>query len=153
MCPLTLQPIHDSVQNANMPSGSVLNYIVLWSNVQFPSTRNSIHMVIDKSTWLPINTPACVQVDSSAAVPTHDSHGVSHCSVCSPLHTDCLSLDGSRSYSDLPNVGWNSRKNWKRWPSWPSRALPALLAHLMIPVSQPTQQDCPTTTQLMAVRR
>ena len=49
----------------------------------------------------------------SAVLPTHDSHGVSHFSVCSPRHTDYLSLDGSRSHSDLPTVGWNSRKKWK----------------------------------------
>ena len=58
---------------------------------------------------------------SSAAVPTHDSHGISHYCVCSPPHTDCLSLDGSRSHSHLSSVAWKSWKTWKRWSYWSTR--------------------------------
>ena len=107
-----------------LPIGNVL-YICL-----APGTVYNIRMETSKAQNT-ISTQALVWADSSAAVPTHDSHGVSHCSVCSPLHTDCLSLDGSRSHSDLPNVGWTSRKRWKRWciwpswPYWPTRCLPS----------------------------
>ena len=48
------------------------------------------------------------------------SHGISHYCVCSPPHTDCVSLDGSRSHSHLSSVAWKSWKRWKRWSSWPS---------------------------------